>query len=185
MSAEQIGTAPTRVSIIAAMAKNRVIGIENRLPWRLPGDMQRFRALTMGHHILAGRKTYESIGKPLPGRSMVVITRSGDFTAPGCIVVNSVAEAVAACRGDAEIFIIGGEQLYRQTLDVADRIYLTEVQAEFTGDARFPELDPTLWRETERKSFPADDSNPCPYDFVVYDRVGQLRRNVPAGQLNA
>jgi len=185
MSAEQNDNAPPRVSIIAAMAKNRVIGIENRLPWRLPGDMQRFRALTMGHHILAGRKTYESIGKPLPGRSMVVITRSGGFAAPGCIVVNSVAEAVAACRGDAEIFIIGGEQLYRQTLDVADRIYLTEVQAEFTGDARFPELDSTLWRETERKSFPADDSNPCPYDFVVYDKVAQLRRNVPAGQFNA
>jgi len=185
MSAEATDSAVPRVSIIAAMAKNRVIGIENRLPWRLPGDMQRFRTLTMGHHILAGRKTYESIGKPLPGRSMVVITRSGDFAAPGCIVVNSVAEAVAACRGDAEIFIIGGEQLYRQTLDVADRIYLTEVQAEFTGDARFPELDPTLWRETERKSFPADDSNPCPYDFVVYDKVGQLRHNAPTGAANA
>jgi dihydrofolate reductase len=167
------------------MAKNRVIGIENRLPWRLPGDMQRFRALTMGHHILAGRKTYESIGKPLPGRSMVVITRSGDFTAPGCIVVNSVAEAIAACRGDAEIFIIGGEQLYRQTLDVADRIYLTEVQAEFTGDACFPELDPTLWRETERTRFPADDGNPCPYDFVVYDKIGKVPGYEPAGQLDA
>lgn len=167
-----MSAAKTRVSVIAAMAKNRVIGIENRLPWRLPGDMQRFRALTMGHHVLAGRKTWESIGKPLPGRTMVVITRSGDFAAPGCVVVNSVAEAIAACRGDEEIFVIGGEQLYRQALDFSDRVYLTEVQAEFDGDARFPELDPALWRESARESFPADDSNPCPYDFVVYDRVG-------------
>jgi len=166
-----MSAARTRVSVIAAMAKNRVIGIENRLPWRLPGDMQRFRALTMGHHVLAGRKTYESIGKPLPGRTMVVITRSADFAAPGCVVVNSVADAIAACRGDKEIFVIGGEQLYRQALDFSDRVYLTEVQAEFEGDARFPELDPALWRESARESFPADDSNPCSYDFVVYDRV--------------
>ena len=157
-----------RLSIIAAMAKNRVIGIANTLPWRLSEDLKHFKALTLGHHILMGRKTWESLPGKLPGRTSVVITRSGDLQAPGCIVVNSIEEAIAACGGDDEIFFIGGANLYRQALNVADRIYLTEIQAEFKGDAWFPEFDTNLWQETGRKPCKSESGLEC--DFVVYDR---------------
>lgn len=157
-----------RISIIAAMARNRVIGIANTLPWRLPEDLKHFKALTLGHHILMGRKTYESLGRPLPGRTSVVITRSQDLQVPGCLVANSVKEAVAACDNDNEIFFIGGEELYRQALDVADRIYLTEIKADFAGDAWFPEFDTSLWQETGRK--PCKSASGLEYDFLIYDR---------------
>lgn len=160
-----------RISIIAAMARNRVIGIENRLPWHLPADMRRFRILTMGHHILMGRKTYESIGKPLPGRTTVIITRSTNFTAPDCIVVNSIDAAIAACGDDTEIFFIGGADLYNQALAVADRIYLTEIQAGIEGDAYFPEFEATRWEEAGREQFPSDEKNIYAYDFIVYDKI--------------
>lgn len=157
-----------RISIIAAMAKNRVIGIANTLPWRLPEDLKHFKDLTLGHHILMGRKTYESLGRPLPGRTSVVITRSQDLQAPGCLVANSIDEAVAACDQDNEIFFIGGENLYRQALAVADRIYLTEIKADFAGDAWFPEFDFGLWHETERKH--CMSANGLEYDLLVYDK---------------
>lgn len=157
-----------RISIIAAMAKNRVIGIDNTLPWRLPEDLKHFKDLTLGHHILMGRKTYESLGRPLPGRTSVVITRSQDLQAPGCLVANSIAEAVTACDQDNEIFFIGGENLYRQALAIADRIYLTEIKADFSGDAWFPEFDIESWRETERKHCTA--ANGLEYDLLVYDK---------------
>lgn len=157
-----------RLSIIAAMAKNRTIGIENRLPWRLPEDLQHFKRLTMGHHILMGRKTWESLPGQLPGRTPVVISRSPDFTAPGCIVAHSLDEAVAACQGDAEAFFIGGAELYRQALAYADRLYLTEIAAEFEGDAWFPEFDPKLWQETERVA--GRSASGLAFDFVIYDK---------------
>ncbi|MDD5242058.1 MAG: dihydrofolate reductase [Sulfuricella sp.] len=157
-----------RLSIIAAMAKNRVIGINNTLPWRLPEDLKHFKALTIGHHILMGRKTFDSLGKPLPGRTSVVITRSRSLQVPGCIVVNSIKEAIAACNQDDEIFIIGGAELYLQALDVADRIYLTEIQAEAEGDAWFPEFDRELWHESERS--PCKSGSGLGYDFVIYDK---------------
>ncbi len=157
-----------RISIIAAMAKNRVIGIANTLPWRLPEDLKHFKALTLGHHILMGRKTYESLGRPLPGRTSVVITRSQDLRVPGCRVANSIADAVAACDNDNEIFFIGGEELYRQALDVADRIYLTEINEDFAGDAWFPEFDMNLWQETGRKPCKSESGLEC--DFLIYDR---------------
>lgn len=157
-----------RLSIIAAMAKNRVIGINNALPWRLPEDLMHFKALTLGHHILMGRKTFDSLGRVLPGRTSVVITRSMDLRLPGCIVANSIESALAACNQDNEAFIIGGAELYRQALDFADRIYLTEIQSEFDGDAWFPEFDGGLWQESERK--PGKSENGLAYDFVVYDR---------------
>ncbi len=161
-----------RLSIIAAMARNRVIGIDNTLPWRLPADLAHFKALTMGHHMIMGRKTYESLGKPLPGRISVIVTRDAGFAAPaGCVVAHSLAEAVAACAGDAEAFFIGGAELYRQALELAERIYLTEIQTEVAGDAWFPEFDRLAWRETARNSCQADDRNPHDYDFVVFDRV--------------
>lgn len=157
-----------RLSIIAAMAKNRAIGIDNTLPWRLPEDLKHFKALTLGHHILMGRKTWESLPGKLPGRTSVVITRSRDLEAPGCLVVNSIEDAIAACEGDDEVFFIGGAELYRQALDVADRLYLTEIRTEFDGDAFFPEFSPDLWQETERRPFKSEGGLEC--DFVVYDK---------------
>lgn len=157
-----------RISIIAAMAKNRVIGIANTLPWRLPEDLKHFKALTLGHHILMGRKTYESLGRPLPGRTNVVITHSQDLQVPGCLVANSIAKAIAACDNDNEIFFIGGAELYRQALGVADRIYLTEIKADFAGDAWFPEFDTNLWQETGRH--PCKSESGLEYDFLIYDK---------------
>lgn len=161
----------TCLSIIAAMARNRVIGIGNTLPWRLPADLAHFKALTMGHHMIMGRKTYESLGKPLPGRTSVIVTRDAAFSAPGCVVAHSLDEAVAACEGDAEAFFIGGADLYRQALDVAQRMYLTEVKTAVEGDAWFPEFDRTVWRETSRTPCLADEKNPYNYDFVVFERL--------------
>lgn len=161
-----------RLSIIAAMARNRVIGIDNKLPWRLPADLAHFKALTLGHHIVMGRKTYESLPgiKPLPGRTSVIVTRDPEFAAPECVVVHSIAAAIAACEGDAEVFFIGGENVYRQALEVAGRLYLTEIRAEIAGDAWFPPLDPARWCETARTACHADEKNAYDFDFVVYDR---------------
>lgn len=159
-----------RLSIIAAMAQNRVIGIDNTLPWRLPADLAHFKTLTMGHHMIMGRKTYESLGKPLPGRISVIVTRDMAFSAPGCVVVHSLDEAVSACAGDTEAFFIGGADLYRQALEVAQRMYLTEVKTAVEGDAWFPEFDRAVWLEVSRTSCPADEKNPHDYDFVIFDR---------------
>ncbi len=160
-----------RFSIIAAMASNRVIGINNTLPWRLPADLAHFKALTLGHHIIMGRKTYESLGKPLPGRTSVIVTRDRTYFVPGCVVVHTLADAMAACKGDEEAFFIGGADLYRQALELADRIYLTEVKTEVAGDAWFPEFDHSRWRELSRKQCQADVKNGFDYDFVTYDRA--------------
>lgn len=164
-----------RISLIAAMAANRVIGVNNTLPWRLPADLAHFKALTMGHHIVMGRKTYESLGKPLPGRTSVIITRDAAFAAPGCVVAHSIADAVAACAGDEEIFFIGGAELYRQALPLADRLYLTEIQVKAEGDAWFPEFDRAAWLESSRDPHRPDEKNPHAYDFVVYDHVVQSK----------
>lgn len=162
---------PVRFSIIAAMASNRVIGVDNTLPWRLPADLAHFKALTLGHHIIMGRKTWESLGKPLPGRTSVVVTRDMSFSVPGCVVAHSLADAMAACNGDEEAFFIGGADLYRQALELTDRMYLTEVKTEASGDAWFPEFDPTRWVESSRKHCKADEKNRFDYDFVVYERL--------------
>jgi dihydrofolate reductase len=161
-----------RISLIAALARNRVIGIENRLPWKLSDDLQHFKALTLGHHILMGRKTYESIGRPLPGRTTVIISRAG-FPAPeGCIVAHSVEEAIAACEADEEIFFVGGADLYRQALPLADRLYLTEIQADVEGDAWFPEFNRAQWNEVSRERR-TEEASGLGYHFVVYDRSRQ------------
>ena len=157
------------VSLIAAMAENRVIGRDNQLPWRLSADLQHFKALTMGKPIIMGRKTYESIGRPLPGRTNIVITRDSAFQAEGCEVVHSIEQALAAARGFEEVMVIGGAELYRQMLDHADRLYLTLVRAEVEGDALFPELG-QQWHEVERESRKADDKNQFDYDFVILER---------------
>lgn len=160
----------SRLSLIVAMANNRVIGANNTLPWHLPADLKLFKSLTMGHHMVMGRKTYESIGKPLPGRTSVVVTRNAHYSVPGVIVVNSLNAAIEACEGDEEIFVIGGAELYRQAIKFADRIYLTEIDADISGDAHFTELDSKLWQETGRVSHSPDEKNLYSYHFVVYDR---------------
>ncbi len=156
------------ISVIAAMARNRVIGINNTLPWRLPEDLKHFKALTLGHHIIMGRKTYESIGKPLPGRTTVIVTRNPAYQEEGCITVTSIEAAIAACGDDAEVFFVGGAELYAQVLPRADRLYLTEIQAEYAGDAWFPEFS-SAWRETERREQVSPEG--LAYHFVTYQQT--------------
>ena len=157
------------VSVIAAMARNRVIGINNTLPWRLPEDLAHFKALTLGHHIVMGRKTYESIGKPLPGRTTVIISRDPGYQVAGCITAHTLDAAIAACGDDPEVFFVGGAELYAQVLPRADRLYLTEIQADYPGDAHFPKFDRGLWRESERRENVLPDG--LRYDFVTYRRA--------------
>jgi dihydrofolate reductase len=153
------------ISLIAAMDENRAIGRENRMPWYLPKDLDRFRALTLGHPVIMGRRTFESIGRPLEGRKNIVITGKHSFTAPGCTVVHDLASAFAACEGADEVYIIGGEKLYRDTIAIADRLYLTIVKARVGGDAHFPEI-PEDFRPVCREL--ADDR--FPLEFVRYER---------------
>ena len=160
-----------RICLIAALAANRVIGKDNALPWRLPADLKRFKELTLGHPVVMGRKTYESIGKPLPGRRNLVITRKRGYAAPGCEVVHSLDHAVAACRGAEQIFIIGGAELYREALPRAHSLEFTEIHAEFAGDAMFPEFPMEEWRETGREIHNDEDGIPFRYDFVRYERI--------------
>lgn len=160
----------SRVSIIAAMAKNRVIGADNAVPWRLPGELQMFKSITMGHHIIMGRNTWESIGRLLPGRTTVIVTRQRDYLVPGAIVSASLADAIAACGDDDEIFVIGGAQLYAAALPLADRIYLTTVDAEVAGDTLMPQFDFAQWREHSAQACRADDKNPYNYKLTIYDR---------------
>lgn len=160
----------TRISLIAAMAQNRTIGINNTLPWRLPGELKYFKAVTMGHHILMGRKTYESIGKPLPGRTTVIITRNADYTAEGCTIANSIDAAIHASASDNEIFFVGGAELYSQALAIADRLYLTEIQKNYEGDAHFPAFDYHQWHEVNREKHKTDEPDGLEFHFVVYDR---------------
>ena len=160
-----------RLSIIAAMSRNRVIGRDNGLPWRLPADLARFKRLTLGHYLLMGRKTFESIGRPLPGRTTVVITRRKDYAPKGVPVAHSVEEAVQMASG-TEAFITGGAEIYRQTLALAlaDRLYLTVLEKEFTGDAYFPEFDESAWQLISRERHEPSEDIDYPYTFLVYDR---------------
>jgi dihydrofolate reductase len=147
------------ISLIVAAATNNVIGNDGDLPWRLSDDLKRFKAVTMGKPIVMGRITFESIGRPLPGRQNIVITRQEGFVAGGCDVVRSTAEAVEAAAGADEIMVIGGSQIYAAFLPIADRIYLTRVHTEVEGDAFFPSLDEAEWRESASQIYDADESN--------------------------
>lgn len=162
-----------KISAIAAMSENRIIGKNNQLPWHLPADLQHFKTITMGSPILMGRKTYESIGRPLPGRMNLIMTRNTLFEAPGCIVISSIEEAIkqANATGSQELFIIGGADIYQQLLPAIDRLYLTIVEGSFDGDAYFPQLNPKDWQETEKQTFFADTNNPHDYRFIVLDRT--------------
>jgi dihydrofolate reductase len=157
------------------MARNRVIGANGAIPWRLPNELQLFKRVTMGHHIIMGRKTWESIGRLLPGRTSIIITRQKDYAVPGALVVDSLQAAVKASGDDAEIFVIGGGELYREALPIADRIYLTTVNAEPVGDTRMPEFDMNEWREVSAESFAADDKHAYAYRFSVLERRSKVK----------
>ena len=160
------------ISILVAMDERRGIGVSNRLPWRLSSDMKRFRELTMGHHIIMGRKTFESIGKPLPGRQTIIVTRSPELKVENCLVTNSVENALALARerGETEVFICGGAEIYAGAINIADRIYLTSVHAETDADIFFPDWNQDLWVETESIDHPADEKNQYPYTFKLLVR---------------
>ena len=159
------------ISIIVAMAQNRTIGINNTLPWHCPEDLKHFKSLTMGHHMIMGRKTFDSIGKPLPGRTTVVVTRNPGLNIDGCIVKHSLQEAIEACAGDKEIFIVGGAELYAQALPLANTLYLTEIQQDITGDAHFPAFDRQIWKEVACESRQQDTPQPLKYNFVTYTHI--------------
>jgi len=160
----------SRLSIIVAMAKNRTIGVHNTLPWRCPEDLKHFKALTMGHHMIMGRKTFDSIGKPLPGRTTVVVSRNPGLSIAGCLVAHSLEQAIAACAGDDEIFVVGGAELYAQAMPLVDTLYITEIQQDVEGDAHFPEFNKSSWLEVAREARLQETPQPLAYHFVTYSR---------------
>ncbi len=163
---------PVRISLIAALGEDRIIGRKGRLPWHLPADLRHFKALTLGKPVLMGRRTRESLPAPLPGRRMLVLSRDPAFSAPESTRVGSLDEALALCAGAAELMVMGGGEVYRLALPRASRLYLTEVHGRFHGDTHFPEWDRRQWREVARADHPADERNPWPYSFVTWQRTG-------------
>jgi len=160
-----------RISIVAALARNRAIGRDNAMPWRLPEDLKRFKRLTLGHAVIMGRRTFESIGSPLPGRDNIVITRSPDWSRSGCIAVRSLEAALAAIGAARDAFVIGGAQIYALAMPLAQRLYMTEIARDYEGDAFFPEFDRSQWHEVSRERHTAGDPEAFDYAFVVYDRT--------------
>lgn len=159
-----------RISAIFAMSENRVIGKDNQLPWHLPADLRHFKTLTMGKPILLGRKTYESIGHPLPGRCNLVMTRDTQFQAPGCVIVHSLETALLAASYSDEIMVIGGAVLYQHLLPRTQRLYMTIIHQEFEGDTYFPPLDMSEWEEVSCLNYNADEENRYSYSFIILDR---------------
>lgn len=159
-----------RITLIAAVARNGVIGRDGKIPWRIPGDLPRFKRLTMGHPLIMGRKTWESLGRPLPGRRNFVISRTRGFAPAGAEVFASLGAALAACADAPEAFVIGGTEAYREALALADRLLLTEIDADIEGDAHFPPFDRSDWRETAREPHAADADCPFSYAYVTYER---------------
>lgn len=158
------------ITIIAAVAENRALGKDNQLIWHLPADLKRFKQVTLGHHIIMGRKTFESLGKPLPNRTTIIITRNKNYKQEGCIVVNSLPEAIEASKTDENPYILGGAEIYKQALAIADKLDLTLVHHSFDADAYFPEINTAVWKETERTLYKADAKNEYDYSFVSYLR---------------
>ncbi|HYN54185.1 MAG TPA: dihydrofolate reductase [Methylotenera sp.] len=156
----------TTLSLIVAVARNRVIGLNNTLPWHLSEDLKRFRALTTGHHIIMGRKTYESLGRLLPGRTTVIITRNKDYQIEGALIAHSLQAAIALCKDDTEAFVIGGAELYEDGLKFANKLYMTEVELEVAGDAFFPVIDLNEWQETSREAHTSAQG--LPFNYVTY-----------------
>ena len=157
------------VSIVVAISQNHAIGKDNKLLWYLPNDLKHFKTITTGHTVIMGRKTYESVGKPLPNRRNIIVTRQ-NITIEGCEVVNSIEAALALCSAEEEVFIVGGAEIYKQSMHLTDRIYLTIVHKEFDGDSFFPEIDPNQWHETAREDHELDEKNKLPYSFITYQK---------------
>jgi dihydrofolate reductase len=153
------------------MAKNRVIGASGAIPWRLPNELQLFKRVTMGHHIIMGRKTWESIGRLLPGRTTIVVTRQNNYAVPGAIIAHTLADALAKGASDDEIFVVGGGELYREALPKADKLYLTIVDAEPAGDTKMPALNMAEWQEVSSEQHACDEKHAYAYRFSVYNRL--------------
>ena len=160
-----------RITLVVAASANDVIGRDGALPWHISEDLKHFKAITMGHPIVMGRRTFESIGRALPGRLNVVVTRNADYTAEGCTVVDSPAAALRAAEGADEVMIIGGSEIYRLFLPMAHRIHMTRVQAEVEGDATFPPLDPAEWRLVDEEQFPAGEGREYAFSFQTLERA--------------
>lgn len=158
----------TQLSIIVAVAHDGVIGVNNTLPWHLPEDLKRFRALTMGHHIIMGRKTYDSLGRLLPGRTTVIVTRNENYKVEGALVAHSLEAAIALCEDDEEVFLIGGAELYQAGLKLAHKLYITEIELDVAGDSFFSKLVSTEWQETEREAHTSEKG--LKFSYVTYLR---------------
>ncbi|MBS0373178.1 MAG: dihydrofolate reductase [Proteobacteria bacterium] len=171
MSTAKPVTGP-RLEFVVAVARNGVIGLGNGLPWRLPADLAHFKRITLGHPVLMGRRTWQSIGRPLPGRRNLVLTRDREFRADGADVVHSLPEALAAVPAGERLMVIGGGELYRETLAAAEVLHLTEVHADPEGDAHFPDWRREDWQEISREAHPADERHTYPYSFVTLTRRG-------------
>lgn len=165
------------ISIIVAMDRNRLIGAQGTMPWRLPADLRWFKKVTMGKPVVMGRKTYESIGKPLKGRRNVVLTRDRQYSAPGCVVVHSIEEAIHASENGEEVMIIGGAQLYRQFLPRSERIYLTRIEAAFEGDTYFPDFSEEQWQIVFDEQHEAGEHNRHPFRFQILERKEAVARD--------
>ena len=161
------------VTIIAAIGEDNALGKDNDLIWHLPADLQRFKKVTSGHYILMGRNTFESIGKPLPNRTTVIITRNKAYEQAGCIVVNALEEAIKVAQNEDEVFVIGGAQIYKYAIEnnLVDKLDITQVHQKFEADVYFPKIDLTVWKEVSRASFEADEKNNYPYSFVSYEKI--------------
>ena len=159
------------LSLIVAVSKNNVIGADNGLLWQMPADLRHFKAVTIDHTVIMGRKTYESIGKPLRDRRNIVVTRQEEYEADGCEVVNSLQDAVDLCTREQEVFIVGGGEIYKQAIHAADKIYLTRIYNEFEGDTVFPEINFSEWRLTKYLKHHKDEKNPFDYSFSEYERL--------------
>ena len=159
-----------KLSLIVAMATNHTIGINNQMPWHLSADLKKFKKITMGHPIIMGRKTFESIGQPLPGRQNIIISRNSGYKQEGCLVFNNLDSALQSCAEIDEVFVIGGATLYEATLIRADRLYITEIQQAFDGDTWFPDIKKEQWREVAREDIADDSSVNFSYSFIVYER---------------
>jgi len=161
------------LTIIAAIGKNNALGKNNQLVWHLPADLKRFKKVTSGHHVIMGRKTFESLGKPLPNRTTIIITRDKNYQADRCIIVNSLSDAIEAAKNDENPYILGGAEIYKQSMEVADILDLTFVHQTFDADVFFPEIDKYIWKESFREDFLKDDKNKYDFSFVKFERINK------------
>ena len=160
----------TKISLIVAVAENGIIGTGGTMPWHITEDFRHFKAVTLGHSVVMGRKTYESIGRPLPRRRNIVITRNSNLCIEGCEMATSLEGALTMCEGEEEVFVIGGGEIYRQAMPLAHKLYITHVGVRAEGDTRFPDIDPTVWHEVRREEFERGSEFPHPFSFVDYER---------------